>query len=149
MSATRSEMKNILTTKYFLFNYGCAVALTLILLIAAQIPFVAYLSLFLIGGGLLAHYYLTNVFRFTLTILSFFLNFILWTAEQVNIESAFHYTPLYQSEDYKYLVVLLGAFLWVTNKIIIDFIFIQFKVQIKEMNIELLVQKFKKAQADA
>lgn len=139
-------MKKIFTTKYFFFNYGCSFALALILLIAAHIPFLAYLYLFLILGGLLAHYHLTNLFRF---ILSFFTNFVMWTAEQVNIESTFHYTSFYQSEDLKYLVVFLGAFLWVTNKIIIDFVFILFKAEPKDkMNIELLIQKINKVNAD-
>jgi len=142
-------MKKIFTTKYFIFNYGCSFALTLILLIAGHIPFLAYLYLFLILGGLLAHYHLTNLFRFILTILSFFANFVMWTAEQVSIESTFHYTPFYQSENLKHLVILLGAFLWVTNKIIIDFVFILFKAEPKDkMNIELLTQKVKKVNAD-
>jgi hypothetical protein len=146
---TDNKMKNIFTKKYFIYNYGCSFALAAILLIAEHIPFLAYLYMFLILGGLLIHYHLTNLFRFILTILSFFVNFVIWTAEQVNLESTFHYTPFYQSGDYKYLIVLLGTFLWVTNKIIIDFLFILFKAQTKEMNIELLIQKLKnKAQSD-
>lgn len=73
----------------------------------------------------------------------------MWTAEQVNIESTFHYTPFYQTEDLKYLVFLLGAFLCVANKIIIDFVFILLKAEPKDkMNIELLTQKVNKTNAD-
>lgn len=141
-------MKTIFNLRYLFLNYGCAFLLIVMLLIIVQIKFLAYFNLFLVLGGLLTHYHLTNLFRFRLTVLSFILNFILWTAEQVNIESTYYRTPLYQSTDYRYLVVLLGVLLWVTNKVIIDFIFILFKAQPKEMHVEQLIRKFRNTQAD-
>ena len=136
-------MNRLSSLKYYLLNYGCSIVLTIALILFTLIPFVGYFYMFFIIGGLLYSYHLTNLFKFSLTILSFFLNFIAWTAEQVTIESNYHHTQFYQSENYNYLVVLLGTFLWVTNKILIDFVFILFKAAQKDkMKIELLLQKY-------
>ncbi|MBP7810590.1 MAG: hypothetical protein KA163_14955 [Bacteroidia bacterium] len=136
-------MNKIFSLKYFLLNYSVSVMLTVTLILVTLIPFFCYFYMFFILGGLLAHYHLTNLFKFSLTILSFFLNFILWTAEQVNLESTYHDTPFYQSDDYRLLVVLLGTLLWATNKIIIDWTFVLFKAKPKDkMRIELLLKKY-------
>ena len=68
----------------------------------------------------IAFYYLTTNFRLSWTILSFVLNFVLWTTEQVIIERTFHDSFIYQGGDWKLGVYILGGFLWVTNKIILD-----------------------------
>ncbi|HTG64762.1 MAG TPA: hypothetical protein VL859_00145 [Flavobacterium sp.] len=70
-----------------------------------------------------AFYYLTTNHNFVWTVLSFIANFGLWTFEQVSIEKNFHDNFIYQNDDYKIGVMILGAILWVTNKIIIDKIY--------------------------
>lgn len=68
-------------------------------------------------------YYLTTNFKLGWTTLSFTMNFILWTFEQVIIEKTFHDSIIYQGEDQKVGVLILGGLLWVTNKILIDRLF--------------------------
>ena len=68
-------------------------------------------------------YYLTTNFNIGWTALSFVLNFILWTFEQVIIEKNFHDTFIYKGDNYKIGVLILGGLLWVTNKILIDKLF--------------------------
>lgn len=53
-------------------------------------------------------------------LLNFISNFALWTFEQVQIEMNFRNSFIYQEENYKIGVFILGGLLWVTNKIIID-----------------------------
>ena len=130
--------------KYILLHYGYAAILCLFLYLILRIPLdiIYYYHLFIVLGGLLLYYHLTNLHKFSLTILSFFLNFIVWTAEQVNLESEFHHTSFYQSGDNGFLVILLGGFLWTTNKIILDFIFKYFKAQRKDkMRLEVFLTK--------
>ncbi|MCW2263734.1 MULTISPECIES: hypothetical protein [Sphingobacterium] len=68
-------------------------------------------------------YYLTTNFKFGWTVLSFILNFIFWTFEQVIIEKTFHDSIIYNGENWKLGVYILGGLLWVTNKILIDKLF--------------------------
>ena len=68
-------------------------------------------------------YYLTTNYKFGWTVLSFILNFILWTFEQVTIEKNFHDSFIYKGDNYKIGVLILGGLLWVTNKILIDKLF--------------------------
>lgn len=68
-------------------------------------------------------YYLTTNFKLGWTVLSFVLNFILWTFEQVIIEKIFHDSFIYQRENWKIGAYILGGLLWVTNKILIDHLF--------------------------
>lgn len=68
-------------------------------------------------------YYLATNFNIGWTVLSFILNFILWTFEQVIIEKSFHDSFIYQSENWKIGAYILGALLWVINKILIDELF--------------------------
>jgi len=121
-------MTKELSLKYILLHYGYATSLCALLYLIFIIPtdFVYYYYPFIILGGLLSFYHLTNTHKFGLTILSFFLNFIAWTAELVSIEKVIHDTPFYQSNDFRFLVLLLGGFLLATNKIIIDLIFKHF-----------------------
>lgn len=81
---------------------------------------VIYLTIFILQ---ITFYYLTTNFKFGLTVLSFVLNFILWTIEQVVIEKNFHDSFIYQSENWKIATYVLSGFLWVTNKILIDQLF--------------------------
>jgi hypothetical protein len=64
-------------------------------------------------------YYLTTHYNFGWTALSFIINVILWTVEQVVIEKNFHDELLHHSNE----LLILGGLLWVTNKILIDKIF--------------------------
>ena len=139
---SHGRQENMPTTKNILLNYASVIAVTIIFILVVEIvqmtDFFYHFHLFFILFGLLLHYHLTNQHRFILTVLSFFLNFIAWTAEQVNIESTFHNTPLYQSQDNRFFVVILGAFLWATNKVILDFIFGLFKATTKDMRLETM-----------
>jgi len=88
----------------------------------------------LIVLGQITFYYLTTYTNIWLTILSFILNFILWVAEQVNLERFFHDTFFYQDNDFRYGVIILGGFLWAINKLIIDRLYILFKVNLSLTN---------------
>jgi hypothetical protein len=81
---------------------------------------VIYVTIFVLQ---IAFYYLTTNFKFGWTALSFILNFILWTFEQVIIEKAFHESIIYSGENWKVGAYILGGLLWVTNKILIDKLF--------------------------
>ena len=87
----------------------------------------------LIGVGLFYFYRLTTIFYRGLTILSFFLNFVLWTIEQVITEDKFHNSVIYQDEEIGRIFILAyGALLLSVNKLILDEIFILFKAKIKD-----------------
>jgi len=88
----------------------------------------------LIVLGQIAFYFLTTYTNIWLTILSFILNFILWVAEQVNIESYFHDTFFYQDDNLRYAVIVLGGLLWATNKLIIDKLFSVLKANLSLIN---------------
>jgi hypothetical protein len=81
---------------------------------------VIYVTIFILQ---ITFYYLTTNFKFGWTVLSFVLNFILWTIEQVVIEKNFHDSFIYQGENWKIGAYVLGGLLWVTNKILIDQLF--------------------------
>lgn len=78
---------------------------------------VIYATIFVLQ---ITFYYLTTNYKFGWTALSFILNFILWTLEQVVIEKNFHDSFIYQGENWKIGAYVLGGLLWVTNKILID-----------------------------
>lgn len=69
---------------------------------------------------LISFYYLTSKLNVILSILSFILNFILWVAENVNLEKTFSESAFYK--EYHYGVMILGGFLWATNKLLIEFL---------------------------
>lgn len=81
---------------------------------------VIYLTIFILQ---ITFYYLTTNFKFGWTVLSFVINFIIWTIEQVVIEKNFHDSFIYQDENWKIGSYVLGGLLWVTNKILIDQLF--------------------------
>ncbi len=74
----------------------------------------------LIVLGQIIFYFLTTYTNNWLTILSFILNFVLWVAEQVNLESFFQDTFFYQGKNMRYAVIILGGLLWAINKLFID-----------------------------
>lgn len=84
--------------------------------------------------GLVAFYVLTTYNRIGWSTLSFILNFVLWVAEQVNLEKSFHDTFFYQSESFRYGVLILGGLLWAINKMIIDNVFAWCKIQFTSVN---------------
>lgn len=88
----------------------------------------------LIGVAQITFYYLTTYTNIWFTVLSFILNFILWVAEQVNLESFFHDTFFYQDKNFRYAVIILGGLLWAGNKLIIDRLFVIFKVSLSLTN---------------
>lgn len=68
-------------------------------------------------------YYLTTKHNLAWTILSFIMNFSIWTLEQVTIEKYFHDSFIYKYDNLNLNVLILGGALWTTNKIIIDKLF--------------------------
>jgi hypothetical protein len=88
----------------------------------------------LIVLGQIIFYFLTTYTNNWLTILSFILNFVLWVAEQVNLESFFQDTFFYQDKNMRYAVIILGGLLWAINKLFIDRLFIVFKVNLSLTN---------------
>lgn len=78
---------------------------------------VIYVTIFILQ---ITFYYLTTNYKFGWTALSFIMNFILWTFEQIVIEKTFHDSFIYQGENWKLGAYVLGGLLWVTNKILID-----------------------------
>lgn len=78
---------------------------------------VIYVTIFILQ---ITFYYLTTNFKLGWTVLSFITNFILWTFEQVIIEKNFQDTFIYKGDNFKIGALILGGFLWVTNKILID-----------------------------
>jgi hypothetical protein len=78
---------------------------------------VTYITIFVFQ---IIFYYLTTNYKFGWTVLSFTVNFILWTFEQVVIEKNFHDSFIYNGDNYKMGALILGGLLWVTNKILID-----------------------------
>ncbi|MDQ0475595.1 hypothetical protein [Chryseobacterium sp. MDT2-18] len=78
---------------------------------------VIYVTIFVLQ---ITFYYLTTNYKFGWTALSFIVNFILWTFEQVVIEKTFYDSIIYPGENWKIGAYVLGGLLWVTNKILID-----------------------------
>ncbi len=77
---------------------------------------VSYISIFVLQ---ILFYYLTTDYVIKWQVFSFIINFILWTFEQVQIEKYYQDTFIYKNQS-KIVVCLLGGFLWVTNKILIE-----------------------------
>ena len=113
------------------FAILCAVLTDLSILLFPDIGW-HFLTVFylLIVFGQIAFYYFTTYTNIWWTIVSFILNFILWVAEQVNLESYFHDTFFYQDKNLRYAVIILGGLLWAINKLIIDRLFIVFKINL-------------------
>ena len=81
---------------------------------------VIYITIFIFQ---ISFYYLTTNYKFGWTALSFIVNFILWTFEQVVIEKTFHDSFIYKGDNFKIGALILGGLFWVTNKILIDKLF--------------------------
>ena len=88
---------------------------------------VIYITIFIFQ---LVFYYLTTNYTIGWTILSFIVNFIFWTFEQVAIEKTFHDSFIYKG---KVGPVVIGGLLWVTNKILIDQL-LNFNKSVKRKN---------------
>ena len=88
----------------------------------------------MIIGALVYFYNLMTYFSFSKSLLHFILNFILWCAEQVLLSTNFEKSFLYQDENYKILIIILGAILWTTNKLLLDILFRMVKLKVAEMN---------------
>jgi hypothetical protein len=131
------------TGKIILLHLGLAIAfaistaaltdLTTLLPIDIGWHFLTVLYILIVLGQI-AFYFLTTYTNIWLTIFSFVLNFILWVVEQVNLESFFHDTFFYQDKIFRYAVIILGGLLWAINKLIIDRLFIVFKVNLSLTN---------------
>ncbi len=81
---------------------------------------VIYITIFIFQ---ITFYYLTTNYKFGWTVLSFIINFILWTFEQVVFEKNFQDSFIYKGDNFKVGALILGGLLWVTNKILIDKLF--------------------------
>ncbi len=138
------QINNEVNVKSVLIHFGIALAFAVMIAALTVLTTVLpidigwhFLTVFyvLIVLGLIGFYFLTTYTNIWLTILSFILNFIFWVAEQVNLESLFRDTFLYQDRYFRYYaVVILGGLLWAINKIVIDRLFIVFKVNLSLTN---------------
>ena len=78
----------------------------------------------LIVLSLIFHYYKTSYHKpIWIVVISFIINFVVWVTEQVNIESMFQASWLYN--DNKVGAFMLGGLLWAINKFVIDFIYLK------------------------
>ena len=77
----------------------------------------------LIVLSLIFHYYKTSYHKPNQIVISFIINFVVWVTEQVNIESMFQASWLYN--DNKVGAFMLGGLLWAINKFVIDFIYLK------------------------
>ena len=116
------------TTIQYLLGLGLALlTIPIVEGTLAVLPDIGWHFLTVIYGTIfilqITFYYLTTNFKFGWTVLSFVLNFVLWTIEQVVIEKNFHDSFIYQGEKWKIGAYVLGGLLWVTNKILIDQLF--------------------------
>jgi hypothetical protein len=116
------------TTIQYLLGLGLALlTIPIVEGTLAVLPDIGWHFLTVIYGTIfilqITFYYLTTNFKFCWTVLSFVLNFVLWTIEQVVIEKNFHDSFIYQGEKWKIGAYVLGGLLWVTNKILIDQLF--------------------------
>ena len=90
-------------------------------------------------------YHLTTCYNPRWTTFTFLANFVLWVFEQVQIEKKFHDSFIYQRDD-KIYVLVLGALLWVTNKVVIDHLVAANKSIIqKTSRINTLVSKWSRS----
>lgn len=88
------------------------------------------------------YYFLTSKQRISWTIVNFFLNFILWTAELVFLEKNFGTTYLYNSSLNAYYLSVMGGLLWTTNKVILDYFFgLTKKIKTVKSRIELRLER--------
>lgn len=107
------------------FHLVCAFFLAILysLLLITLGQFIAFFFLVLAPLTLGFYYYLTTKFYTLLTIIHFFINFILWTIELVYLDRNFHDTVLYQHQSLFFLTYFLFGLLWTINKLFIYFLF--------------------------
>jgi hypothetical protein len=114
--------------KQYLLGIGLALLTIPIIAVTAlvfpdigwNLLYVVYIAIFIFQ---MVFYYLTTNFKLAWTVLSFILNFVFWTFEQVILEKNFHESFIYSGDHSQLGVFTLGGFLWVTNKIVIDKVF--------------------------
>jgi hypothetical protein len=92
---------------------------------------VSYVSILILQT---LYYILFSYTNIWFSALGFTANFILWVAEQVNIEKIFHDSFFYQNDNWRYGVVILGGLLWSVNKLIVDRIYELLKVKMQSLN---------------
>jgi predicted neutral ceramidase superfamily lipid hydrolase len=115
--------------KSILLHYSLAIILAILVvaltyMIVKLFPNIGYgiltFAYSFIFIGLICYYAMTTYYNAGFTILSFLLNFILWVAEQVNLEKLFQDTFVYRGTDFGITVTVLGGLLWTTNKLLLD-----------------------------
>jgi hypothetical protein len=67
------------------------------------------------------------------------INFIFWTAEQVNLESTFEDSWLYQKENFNGLIIL-GGILWEVNKLILDWIYLNRNIKSRKSIVDKIIK---------
>jgi len=97
-----------------------------------------YLSVFV---QQMVYYVLLTHNGFWITLGAFLLNYILWIAEQVNLEATFTQSTFYIEDRWTYGVVVLGGVLWATNKLIIDWAFAKLKVRFRPRSLAERIMK--------
>jgi hypothetical protein len=142
LAGMRTTMYNT-QRRHIFYHCGLSVILavliwTLTILTAKLFPDIGYgistaVYLFILTG-LIYYYVLTTYFSIGLSVVTFILNFILWVAEQVNIEKAFHDSFIYQANDKGFITLILGGLLWTVNKLLLDKVFGLFRFHTKPLN---------------
>lgn len=88
-------------------------------------------------------YYLASYHSLRWTVLNFVVNYVLWVFEQVQIEQSFGDSFIYQGEKNGVYVLVLGAILWVTNKLLFDAFLFRNKLIVRRPNrLDILVTKW-------
>ena len=146
---TMHLQKQLQMMKFFSFirHFGLALLFAIIVFFSSWLSFEIFPSLgygilwviyALIIASLIYYYNLTSYYGFSKSLLHFVFNFVFWCIEQIIISTNFEKTFLYQNENYKILIVILGATLWATNKLLLDSIFRIWKsADLKKNKIEL------------
>ena len=93
--------------------------------------------------GLILFYKLTSVLNLGWTVLSFFLNLVIWKGEQILLAEKFQDTVLYQVEGITLIFVLaFGSLLFAINKGLLDELFRLSGIEIRdEMIITKIINK--------
>lgn len=87
----------------------------------------------LIFAAQISFYVFTSYHKLGFSFLGFALNFVLWISELVNLDKIMPPDFFYQS-SLNTNIVYFSSFLWALNKLIIDQIFIFFKVKFYPLN---------------
>jgi hypothetical protein len=130
-------------------NIACglamAVAAILAMLIAGILfPFMGYGAFLLFylmpAAGLLAFYYLMSEFSIIPSLISFAISSVVWIAE-INKLVVIADSLLSRSSNLWLLVWLIGALLASVNKLLVDAVFLQLGLPLKETELNRLMNK--------